>query len=249
VSVAAGAGGERLNRFLARRGVASRRGADELIARGRVLVNGERAEVGARVDVDADAVTVDGQPITAVRPQPVTLALNKPAGVITTLRDPQGRPTVRDLVPAIAGLVPVGRLDADSRGLLLLTSDGELAHRVAHPRHGLHKTYRVTPTVALTDEQVRTMIAGVALDDGPAAAVDVRGVPGSTVVDVVMAEGRKRVVRRLFAAVGNGVVDLCRIAVGPIRLGDLPEGQSRALDDDEVAALHRAAGAGSAAGT
>ncbi len=235
-------GGERLNRFLARRGVASRRAADELIASGRVRVNGARAEVGTRVDVDSDAVTVDGRSIPAARPRPVTLALNKPVGVITTLHDPQGRATVRDLVPIVAGLVPVGRLDADSRGLLLLTSDGELAHRVAHPRHGLRKTYRVTPTSALTDEQVRTMIAGVVLDDGPAEAVDVRGVPGSTVVDVVMAEGRKRVVRRLFSAVGNGVVDLCRVAVGPIELGDLAEGQSRALDAEEVAALRRAVG-------
>jgi 23S rRNA pseudouridine2605 synthase len=241
VTDAATQGGERLNRFLARRGVASRRAADELIASGRVLVNGERAGVGARVDVDADAVTVDGRRIPAARPQPVTLALHKPVGVITTLHDPQRRKTVRDLVPHIAGLVPVGRLDADSRGLLLLTSDGDLAHRVAHPRHGLHKVYRVTPAAALTDEQVRTMIAGVALDDGPAAALDVRGVPGSTVVDVVMGEGRKRVVRRLFTAVGNSVVDLCRIAVGPITLGDLEEGRSRALDDEEVAALRRAA--------
>lgn len=241
-------GGERLNRFLARRGVASRRAADGLIASGRVLVNGTRAEIGSRVDVDLDAVTVDGRQIPAERPRPVTLALNKPAGVITTLHDPQGRPTVRDLVPAIAGLVPVGRLDADSRGLLLLTSDGELAHRVAHPRHGLRKTYRVTPTAALTDAQVRSMIAGVALDDGPVAALDVRGVPGSTVVDVVMAEGRKRVVRRLFAAVGNGVADLCRVSVGPIELGDLAEGSSRALDDGEVDALRRAA-AGSGAGS
>lgn len=235
-------GGERLNRFLARRGVASRRGADELIASGHVLVNGQRAGVGARVDVEADAVTVDGRRIPAARPQPVTLAFNKPVGVITTLHDPQHRRTVRDLVPHIAGLVPVGRLDADSRGLLLLTSDGDLAHRVAHPRHGMHKVYRVTPATALTDEQVRTMIAGVDLDDGPAAALDVRGVPGSTVVDVVMGEGRKRVVRRLFVAVGNGVVDLCRTAVGPVSLGDLEEGRSRVLDDEEVAALRAAAG-------
>jgi 23S rRNA pseudouridine2605 synthase len=249
VSAAAGHGGERLNRFLARRGVASRRAADELIAGGRVHVNGGVAEVGARIDADSDAVTVDGKRIPATRPRPVTLALNKPVGVITTLHDPQGRRTVADLVPAVAGLVPVGRLDADSRGLLLLTSDGELAHRVAHPRHGLHKTYRVTPAAALTDEQVRTMIDGVVLDDGPAAAIDVRGVPGSTVVNVVMGEGRKRVVRRLFAAVGNGVVDLCRVAVGPIALGDLEEGHTRALDDDEVAALHRATGDRSASGS
>ncbi|MBJ7610212.1 MAG: rRNA pseudouridine synthase [Candidatus Dormibacteraeota bacterium] len=240
MSAAAGAGGERLNRFLARRGVASRRAADELIAAGRVNVNGNPAAVGARVDIDADVVSLDGEPLRAILPAAVTLVLNKPVGVITTMNDPQGRPTVRELVAAIPGLVPVGRLDADSRGLLLLTNDGELAHRVAHPRHGLHKTYRVTPAAPLTDGQVAAMIAGVVLDDGPAAAVEVRAVPRSAMVDVVMAQGRKRVVRRLVSAVGNEVVDLCRTAVGPIHLDGLEEGGSRVLDDAEVDALRAA---------
>ncbi|MDQ6857109.1 MAG: rRNA pseudouridine synthase [Candidatus Dormibacteraeota bacterium] len=227
---------ERLNRFLARRGVASRRAADELISAGRVHVNGAVAEVGARIDINNDAVDVDGAPVTPGLPPAVTLALNKPPGVLTTMSDPQRRPTVRDLVPDIAGLVPVGRLDSDSRGLLLLTSDGELAHRVAHPRHGVHKTYRVIATGALVDAQVAGLVSGVVLDDGPARALEVHRV-GPATLDVVMGEGRKRLVRRLFAAVGADVADLCRTRVGPIELGDLAEGSTRPLDRREVDAL------------
>ena len=233
------AGEERLNRFLARRGVASRRSADELITAGRVRVNGSTAQLGDKVDSNTDRVEVDGVPVIADLPTRVTLALNKPAGVVTTMRDPRGRPTVRDLVPPIAGLVPIGRLDADSRGLLLLSSDGVLAHRIAHPRHGIHKTYRVTPTSPVSDTQLTEMLDGVLLDDGPARALAVRR-GGRTAVDVVMGEGRKRVVRRLFAAVGSGVADLCRTAVGPIKLGDLAEGACRSLDTAEVASLQEA---------
>ncbi len=233
--------GERLNRFLARRGVASRRAADQLIASGRVRVNGTVAEVGARVDSNADAVDVDGARIVADLPTAVTVALNKPVGVLTTMSDPQRRRTVRDFVDDIPGLVPIGRLDSDSRGLLLLTSDGELAHRVAHPRHGVHKTYRVTTAKPLTDEQTTQLVGGgVMLEDGPARALDVRRLRGP-VVDMVMGEGRKRLVRRLVAAVGADVVDLCRTHVGPIGLDDLREGATRALTDEEVGALHAAA--------
>ncbi|MGH7721633.1 MAG: pseudouridine synthase [Candidatus Dormibacteria bacterium] len=230
---------ERLNRFLARRGVASRRGADALIATGRVRVNGRTAQVGAKVDSNIDRVEVDGARVAARLPIAVTMALNKPVGVVTTMRDPRGRPTVRDLVPAIPGLVPIGRLDADSRGLLLLSSDGELAHRVAHPRHGVTKTYRVLPSRSLSDAQIGGLLGSVLLEDGPARALEVRRAGGGA-VDVVMGEGRKRVVRRLFAAVGSEVDDLCRIAVGPILLGDLAEGASRRLDDTEVGRLRDA---------
>jgi 23S rRNA pseudouridine2605 synthase len=232
-------GGERLNRFLARRGVASRRSADELIAAGRVSVNGRRAQLGDKVDSNSDVVEVDGARITAHLPSAATLALNKPAGVVTTMHDPQGRPTVRDLVPQIPGLVPIGRLDADSRGLLLLSSDGELAHRIAHPRHGVHKTYRVMPAARLSDTQISDMLGGVMLDDGPARALEVRRAGGNA-LDVVVGEGRKRMVRRLVAAVGGEVVDLCRTAVGPITLGDLAEGASRSLDAAEVTMLRDA---------
>lgn len=235
---------ERLNRFLARRGVASRRAVDQLIAAGRVLVNGAAAEVGARIDINADVVTVDGVRVAAELPAGVTLALNKPPGVLTTMSDPQRRPTVRDLIPDIPGLVPVGRLDSDSRGLLLLSSDGELAHRIAHPRHGVHKTYRVVATAAVSDAQLERLLDGVVLDDGPARALEVRRV-GPAVVDVVMGEGRKRLVRRLFSAVGAGVRDLCRTRVGPIELGDLREGTTRLLDEADLEALREASGAAS----
>lgn len=237
------ADGDRLNRFLARRGIASRRAADDLIAAGRVTVNGEVAQLGARIDSNADTVTVDGSAVATTLPSAVTLALHKPIGVVTTMHDPQGRRTVRDLLPDIAGLVPVGRLDADSRGLLLLTTDGELAHRIAHPRHGIHKTYRVTLAEPATDEQLRRMVEGVELDDGPARALAVHDLDRRTLLEVVMGEGRKRVVRRLVAAAGNRVDDLCRTAVGPIELGDLGEGGHRALSDAEVAVLANTVGA------
>ena len=232
-------GGERLNRFLARRGVASRRSADNLIAAGRVRINGIVARVGAKVDSNVDAVVIDGARVPPELPAAQTLALNKPAGVVTTMHDTHGRRTVSDLVPHVPGIAPIGRLDADSRGLLLLTTDGELAHRVAHPRHGVHKTYRVIPTSTLSDEQIGELLDGVMLEDGPARALEVRRAGGAA-VDVVMGEGRKRVVRRLLGAVGSGVVDLCRTGVGPVLLGDLPEGECRTLDSNEIDALNDA---------
>ncbi|HEX6539029.1 MAG TPA: pseudouridine synthase, partial [Candidatus Dormibacteraeota bacterium] len=163
---------ERLNRFLARRGVASRRAADALIAAGRVTVNGEAGRLGSQVSPSSDRVRVDGVEVQPGASQ--TLVLNKPPGVVSTRRDPGGRRTVMDLVPAVPGLVPVGRLDADSRGLLLLTTDGELAHRVAHPRHGVCKRYAVRLAARASDAQVRGLVSGVRLDDGRACAIAAR---------------------------------------------------------------------------
>lgn len=239
-----GAGrGERLNRFLARRGLASRRGADGLIAAGRVAVNGTAAGVGTSVDTGADTVTLDGVAVPADAPALATFALNKPVGVVSTLSDPQRRVTVADLAPTIPGLVPVGRLDTDSRGLLLLTNDGELAHRVAHPRHGLRKTYRVRCAAALSADALAKLTRGVVLDDGPARVLEHHSVGSDPArLDVVMGEGRKREVRRLFSAVGADIEDLCRTAVGPVRLGRLPEGEHRELTATELAALRRAVG-------
>ena len=232
---------ERLNRFLARRGVASRRGADELIAAGRVTVNGEVSRLGAVVDPSVDRVSVDGHRIPS-RAVSVTIVLNKPAGVVTTRSDPYQRRTVMDLLEPVPGLVPVGRLDADSRGLLVLTTDGDLAHAVSHPRHGVTKRYVATLDRAISADQLEQLTTGVDLEDGPARAVAARRSGSDSVVEVVMAEGRKREVRRLFAAVGIDVRDLVRIAVGPLELGALPEGEARALRPAELSSLRAAAG-------
>lgn len=230
---------ERLNRFLARRGVASRRAADALIAAGRVTVNGRPGQVGAQVSPSRDRVCVDD---VDVRPETSqTLLLNKPPGVVSTRRDPGGRPTVMDLVPDVPGLVPVGRLDADSRGLLLLTTDGDLAHRVAHPRHGVRKRYLVRLAARATDAQLGGLLAGITLEDGRAHAVAARRA-GHAAIEVAMAEGRKREVRRMCAALGMEVRDLVRTAIGPLELGDLPEGDSRPVTADEEARLRAAVG-------
>ncbi|MBV8302469.1 MAG: rRNA pseudouridine synthase [Candidatus Dormibacteraeota bacterium] len=231
---------ERLNRHLARRGVASRRHADELISAGRVAVNGHLAQVGETVS-DEDSVTVDGRSVRAL-PAFLTLLLNKPPGFVTTTSDPQHRPTVMQLVPPAPGLVPVGRLDSDSRGLLLLTNDGELAHRVAHPRFGLRRTYHVRLASPAADAQLRRLTTGVELDDGKAQALAARRSRRADEIEVVMGEGRRREVRRLCAALGLEVVDLRRTHYGPVGLGSLPEGQCRPLDDGELRSLRLAVG-------
>jgi 23S rRNA pseudouridine2605 synthase len=232
---------ERLNRFLARRGVASRRGADALIADGRVTINGKPSRLGAVVDPSVDRVSVDGHRIPA-RAVSVTVVLNKPVGVVTTRSDPYQRRTVMDLIEPVPGLVPVGRLDADSRGLLVLTTDGDLAHAVSHPRHGVTKRYLATLDRAISAEQLEQLTAGVDLEDGVARAIAARPSGSDSVVEVVMAEGRKREVRRLFAAIGYEVRDLVRVAVGPLELGALPEGEARALRPAELSSLRAAAG-------
>lgn len=232
---------ERLNRFLARRGVASRRGADELIADGRVTINGKLSRLGAVVDPSVDRVSVDGRRIPA-RAVSVTIVLNKPVGVVTTRSDPYQRRTVMDLIEPVPGLVPVGRLDADSRGLLVLTTDGDLAHAVSHPRHGVTKRYLATLDHAISAEHLEQLTAGVDLEDGPARAIAARPSGSDSVVEVVMAEGRKREVRRLFAAIGYEVRDLVRVAVGPLELGALAEGDARALRPAELSSLRVAAG-------
>jgi 23S rRNA pseudouridine2605 synthase len=234
-------GPERLNRFLARRGVASRRGADELIAAGRVAVNGEASRLGAVVEPSVDRVSVDGHRIPA-HAVSVTIVLNKPVGVVTTRSDPYQRRTVMDLIDPVPGLVPVGRLDADSRGLLVLTTDGDLAHAVSHPRHGVTKRYLATLDHEISPDQLDQLMIGVELDDGPARAVSAKRSGSDSVVEVVMAEGRKREVRRLFAAIGLEVRDLVRVAVGPLELGALAEGEARALRPAELSSLRAAAG-------
>ena len=233
---------ERLNRFLARRGVASRRGADALIAAGHVSVNGVVAHLGTTVDSEHDAVAVDGTRVSGAAIPPQTYVLNKPPGFVTTRRDPQHRRTVMELVPRVAGLVPVGRLDVDTRGLLLLTTDGELAHRLTHPGFGIEKTYRATVAPPLDSDAVARLLEGVDLEDGPARALAARPVEhvSAGVLEIVMGEGRKREVRRLIAAVGGDVRDLIRVAEGPVQLGALREGSSRLLTHAEARALYAA---------
>jgi 23S rRNA pseudouridine2605 synthase len=224
----------RLAKYLAHCGVASRRRAEQLIAAGRVTVAGERVTDPAR-DVDSESgVAIDGRP---VRPEPREVwMLNKPGGVVSTAREPGRRRAVVDLVDSPRRLYPVGRLDADSTGLILLTNDGELANRLTHPRYGIERTYRVRLRRPATESQVRRLRRGIELDDGPTRPAKVRRA-SPRVMEVTIAEGRKRQVRRMVEAVGNEVAALKRIRFGPLGLGTLPEGKARKLRPPEVEGL------------
>jgi 23S rRNA pseudouridine2605 synthase len=230
---------ERLQKVLARAGVSSRRKAEELIVAGRVAVNGRVVrELGAKVDAERDSVALDGRPLG--REGPEHWLLHKPVGVITTVEDPWGRPTARSLVPTAARVYPVGRLDADSSGLLLFTNDGELAHRLTHPRHGHEKEYRVRVAGRPTAETLRRLRRGVVLDGRVTAPSELRllePTADGTWLAVVLREGRKRQIRRMLDGVGHPVLELIRLRMGPIALGDLAPGQARRLTPAEVHAL------------
>lgn len=238
---------ERLQRSLARAGFGSRRACEELIAQGRVSLDGGVATLGDKVDPATSTVLVDGLEVN-LDPNVRYYALHKPPGVVTTMRDPQGRPDMRRYLPPEGPRVfPVGRLDRDSEGLLLLTNDGDLANRLMHPRHEVEKEYLAEVEGEPTARQLSRMRGGVELDDGPASARSVRVVAASKgrgAVRVVMTEGRKREVRRMLAAVGLPVTRLVRLRVGPIRLEGLAPGELRALDRHEVQALAAAAASG-----
>lgn len=231
--------GERLQKVLARAGIASRRGAEELIADGRVTVNGEIADLGRRVDVESDAVEVDGVAI-GVRPGMVYYLLHKPAGVVTTADDPQGRPTVVGLVPSEPRVFPVGRLDMDTEGLLLLTNDGDLTHRLTHPSFGVDKEYLAHVEGTLSRGALRRLREGVELDDGPTAPARVSQIEAG-LVRLVIHEGRNRQVRRMCEAVGHRVIRLVRTRIGPLVDHSLAPGAWRSLETEEVRALERAA--------
>ena len=227
----------RLGKFLAHAGVASRRAAEGIVADGRVTVDGETVTDPAR-DVDvSNVVALDGRPVEA-EPREVH-ALNKPAGVVSTARDTHGRPTVVQLVRSRRRLYPVGRLDAETTGLILLTNDGELAERLTHPRYGVKKVYRARVQPGrLSPRALAALKKGVELEDGPTGPAQVR-LPAPGVVELTIREGRKRQVRRMLEAVGHRVVELERVAFGPLGLRGLEPGQSRRLTKAEVERLRR----------
>ena len=237
---------QRLQKVLAAAGVASRRASEELIVDGRVSVNGDVAELGRKVDPSVDAVEVDGERIN-VDPERVYVLLNKPQGVLTTTDDPEGRPTVFDLVNLPQRLFPIGRLDQDTEGLLLLTNDGELTHALLHPSREVERVYVALVPGPVKGAVLQRLRSGVDLDDGfarPAGVSLLDEGKGKALLEVIMTEGRKREVRRLLAEVGLPVERLARVRFAEVELGELRQGKWRFLTTAEVASLHAAAAAG-----
>lgn len=234
---------QRLQKVLAAAGVGSRRASEELIAAGRVTVNGKRATLGDKADPETDEIYVDGERVVT-NTKLVYIAMNKPRGVVSTMADERGREALADYIGNVNQRVyHVGRLDADSEGLLLLTNDGDLAHRLMHPSYEVAKTYRAEVAGPLPRSVGRQLLAGVELEDGPARVDQFKLVDAfqrTALVEVVIHEGRKHIVRRMFDEVGHPVSRLIRTAIGPIRLGDLKPGRTRRLTNAEVAALFKA---------
>jgi 23S rRNA pseudouridine2605 synthase len=238
----------RLAKYLATAGVASRRVSEEIVRAGRVKVDGVRVTDPARDVGSADAVTVDDRPLEQP-PERVVYALNKPAGVVSTARDTHGRPTVVSLLASATRLYPVGRLDADSTGLILLTNDGELAHRLTHPRFEVDKTYRVQiANPPIRERALRALRAGVELEDGMTAPARARRI-GPATLELTIHEGRKRQVKRMCEAVGHPVKRLERVRFGALSLGDLKLGRYRRLTPAELRRLSAAPAGGPGAGS
>ena len=237
--------GERLQKVLATRGWGSRRVCEELIAAGRVTVDGVVAVLGRRVDPDVDRVEVDGVPI-GTKPGLVYYLLNKPTGVVTTAHDPQGRPTVVQIVPDEPRVYPVGRLDVTTEGLLLLTNDGDLAQRLTHPSHGVEKEYLAEVAGGQVSQgRIRALREGVELEDGMTAPAQVSQ-PDPGVLRITIHEGRNRQVRRMCEAIGHPVERLVRVRIGTLQDRTLKPGEWRELDQQELKALIEAAGSRSA---
>ncbi|MGJ3509268.1 pseudouridine synthase [Enemella sp. A6] len=233
--------GVRLQKVLAAAGIASRRAAEEMIAEGRVEVNGRLVlEQGLRVDPDTDEIRVDGSRIPPPR-RHAYLVLNKPRGVVSTLSDPEGRPTLADyLEDRRERLFHVGRLDTDTEGLIILTNHGEFAHRLAHPSYEVPKTYLAVVEGRVSPSEIRRLQKGVTLEDGPVRPdrVTLKNAHGDrSMVEVVLHEGRNRIVRRMFDAIAHPVRELARTRIGPVRLGRLPSGESRDLTREELGAV------------
>ena len=238
----AGTEGERLQKVLAHAGVGSRRAVEEMISQGRVKVNGKRAELGRRIDPEKDKVEVDGS-IVPLRADLVYYLVNKPEGVVTTADDPQGRPTVLDMVDAPDRVWPVGRLDIGSEGAIILTNDGDLTLRLTHPRYHVPRTYLAQVQGSIGHKVLGRLARGVELDDGPTSPARVgllERVPGGSLVEITITEGRNRQVRRMFEAVGHPVTRLVRRAIGPLEVGRLKPGDYRRLSPTEVQSLFKA---------
>ena len=236
----------RLQKVIAAAGLASRRQAEEMIADGRVEVNGHLVtELGTRVDPAEDVIRVDGSRIPPQRHH-VYLALNKPRGVVSTMEDPQGRPTLKEYLPRKAGrLFHVGRLDIDTEGLIILTNDGDFAQRLSHPSFEIDKVYMAEVEGSMDNTDLRKLEKGIHLEDGfikPDKVKLVSRTPTKTLLEITLHSGRNRVVRRMLEAVGYPVQRLARLRVGPIRLGNLPSGQTRELTSQEIGALYDRAG-------
>jgi 23S rRNA pseudouridine2605 synthase len=233
----------RLQRALAQAGVASRRAAERLIEEGRVRVDGKVAALGSKVDPERQAITVNGRRVRAQARR--WLAFHKPLGVVTTASDEAGRRTVLDFIANPAGLTYVGRLDANTTGLLILTNDGEAVHRLTHPRYRIPRHYTALVHGRPLEEIAEAVKARVLIDGRPVVTSEVRvrpGREGRSILDVTLTEGRNRIVRRWCEALGLRVERLARISYGPVRLGDLEPGESRPLTEREIAALYRATG-------
>ncbi|MFA5353131.1 MAG: pseudouridine synthase [Thermodesulfovibrionales bacterium] len=232
----------RLQKILAQMGIASRRKAEEIIEEGRVTVNGQVATLGTKADPEKDHIKLDGKLLTRLEPR-VYLMFNKPMGVVTSLSDPEGRPTVKDYLKGVKQRVfPVGRLDYDSEGLLLITNDGDFAHAIIHPARKVPKTYVVKAKGMVTDEELDRLKKGIRLEDGmtaPAWVRKIREAETNSWVEITIHEGRKRQVRRMMEAIGHPALRLKRVIINGLRLGDLMPGELRFLTPDEVAMVRR----------
>ncbi|MCQ2487177.1 MAG: rRNA pseudouridine synthase [Clostridia bacterium] len=232
----------RLQKFMAECGVASRRASEELINKGRVVVNGKKAKVGDKVDPKKDVILVDGERIR-IEEELYYIMLNKPRGFISTMKDEQGRKCVAQLVEDVpARVFPVGRLDKDSEGLLLFTNDGEFANNMTHPTRHVSKLYRVTVKQRVTEDMINTMMTGMVIDGKQTLPADVRVLvqePNRTVLEISICEGRNRQIRKMCEGLGLEVARLKRIAIGPVKLGMLKQGDWRELKPSEVKALKR----------
>lgn len=236
----------RLNKFIADAGICSRRQADALITHGRVKLNGQTiTELGIKIDPSIDIIEIDQKRVNTNHQKHIYLILNKPRGILTTVRDPFNRPTVMDLIDVPERIFPVGRLDQDSEGLLLFTNDGELSNRLIHPKHKIKKLYRVSVTGHPSEADIARLRNGIILDEKKTLPCRIHKIDQdreTTVFEIEIREGRKRQIRRMFQAIGHEVIILKRIQIGPIKLGRLPVGKWRYLRNDEIDALKKEAG-------